>query len=98
MWEHTAVNGTLNVNDTYMIYDTMTGQRSQNSGNATILKGNRSVTIPHMLIGTPRIVIITGTDSETAGAYVSARNLTDITITVPNPVTVDSEIDWQAQV
>jgi cyanate permease len=51
-----------------------------------------------MLIGTPRIVIVTGTDSETAGAYVSARNAIDITITVPNPVTADREVDWQAQV
>jgi hypothetical protein len=54
--------------------------------------------VPHSLIGTPRIVVVTGRDSETAYAYVSDRNATHITITVPNPVTADREVDWYAEV
>lgn len=98
MWENTSISGTLNENDKYIIFNTKTGQGSQNSGTATIQSGNTSVTVPHSLIETPRIVIVTGRDSETAYAYVSDRNATHIIITVPNPVTVDREVDWYMEV
>jgi hypothetical protein len=98
MWENDTFSGTLNENDEYAIFNTKTGQRSQNSGTAIIPGGETSVTVPHSLIGTPKIVIVTGRNNETACAYVSDRNATHIVITVPNPVTADREFDWYAEV
>jgi hypothetical protein len=98
MWENTTIYGKLNADDKYTIFNTKNGERSQNSGTATIPSGTTSITIKHSLIGTPKIVVVTGRDSETADAYISARNETHITITVPNPVTADREIDWYAEV
>jgi hypothetical protein len=98
MWENTTISGKLNADDKYAIFNTKNGERSQNSGTATIPSGTRSITITHSLIGTPKIVVVTGRDGETADAYISARNETHITITVPNQVTADREIDWYAEV
>jgi hypothetical protein len=98
MWEDVTFSGTLNEDDKYDIFNTKTGQRSQNSGTAIIRAGETSVTVPHSLIWIPRIVVVTGRDSETAYAYVSDRNATHITITVPNPVAADREVDWYAEV
>ena len=98
MWENTTFSGTLNANDEYDIYNTKNGERSQNSGTATIHAGETSVTVPHSLIWIPRIVVVTGRHSETACAYVTYRNETHITITVPTPVTADREIDWYAEI
>ncbi|MGQ9530542.1 MAG: hypothetical protein ACUVQX_03150 [Candidatus Bathycorpusculaceae bacterium] len=98
MWENTTISGTLNPNDRYVIFNTKTGEKSQNSGTATIQSGTTNITIQHWLIGTPKIVMVTGRDSETANAYVSARNATHITITVPTSVTADKEVDWYAEV
>jgi hypothetical protein len=99
MWENnTSIEGTLSVNDKYIIVNTNTSKRSQNSGTATISAGETSVTVAHSLLWIPRIVVVTGRGNETACAYVSARNETNITITVPNPVTVDREIDWYAEI
>lgn len=97
MWENTTVSGDLNVNDTYAIVNTKNGQKSQNSGTAIISAGDTNVTVPHWLIGTPRVVTVTGVDSETAGAYISARSETTITIAVPKPVTANRETDWYAE-
>jgi hypothetical protein len=98
MWENTTISGTLNAEDKYDIYNTKTGERSQNSGTATIKAGETSVTVAHSLLWIPRIVVVTGRDNETACAYVSYRNATHITITVSNPVTADREIDWYAEI
>jgi hypothetical protein len=99
MWENnTGISGTPNVNDKYDIFNTNTSKRSQNSGTATIKLGETSVTVAHSLLWIPRIVVVTGRDNETACAYVSYRNETHITITVPNPVTADREIDWHAEI
>jgi hypothetical protein len=99
MWENnTGISGTPNVNDKYDIFDTNTSKRSQNSGTAIIQAGETSVTVAHSLLWIPRIVVVTGRDNETACAYVSYRNATHITITVPNPVTADREVDWYAEI
>ncbi|MGC8895628.1 MAG: right-handed parallel beta-helix repeat-containing protein [Candidatus Bathyarchaeia archaeon] len=99
MWENnTSIKGTPSVNDKYIIVNTNNSKRSQNSGTATIPSRNTSVTIPHSLIWVPKIVVVTGRDNETACAYVSYRNETHITITVPNPVTADREVDWYAEI
>lgn len=82
---------------TRMIVNT-NGQRSQNSGTVTIPLGNTNVTVVHSLIGTPKIVIVTGKDLAAAGAYVSARNSTHITIAIPHAAVVDAELDWYAEV
>ncbi len=47
MWENTTFSGTLNANDQYKIFNTKTGQKSQNSGTAIISSGNTSVTVAH---------------------------------------------------
>jgi hypothetical protein len=86
------------VNDKYDIFNTNTSKRSQNSGTATIKLGETSVTVAHSLLWIPRTVVVTGRNNETAYAYVSYRNETHITITVPNPVTADREIDWYAEI
>ncbi|MBS7649081.1 hypothetical protein KEJ17_05500, partial [Candidatus Bathyarchaeota archaeon] len=98
MWENTTISGTLNANDKYDIYNTKNGKRSQNSGTAIIYAGETNVTVAHSLIWIPKIVVVTGKDSETANAYVSARNETHITIIVLAPVTADREVDWYAEI
>ena len=101
MFENTTIIGTLNEADDYQILNTidkpLDGHRTRNSGNATIPNGSRTVVVDHGLVRTPRIVIVTGINSETVGAYVSARNETTFTVTVPNNITVDTEIDWFAE-
>jgi len=69
----------------------------ENSGTATIAINTTSVTVPHGLSGTPKIAIVTGRHSETADAYVSARDGTNITITVPTAVTADRVVDWYVE-
>jgi len=69
----------------------------ENSGTATIPDGQSSVTFAHGLAGTPTIVVLGATHSEVADAYVSAKDATDITITVPNAVSADREINWYAE-
>ncbi|MEM3697380.1 MAG: hypothetical protein QXQ94_07765 [Candidatus Bathyarchaeia archaeon] len=97
-WEKTTISGKLNANDKYDIYNTKNGERSQNSGTAIIPAGETSVTVPHSLIWIPKIVVVTGRDRETTCTYVSTRNETHITITVPTPVTADREVDWYAEI
>ena len=98
MWENTTISGALNVHDTYMIVNTKNGQRSQNSGTATIPSGSTNVTVAHSLIGTPKIVIATGRNEAAADAYVSSRNATHIIIAIPHAANADVEVDWYAEV
>jgi len=70
---------------------------TKNSGIATILSGGTNVTVAHGLAGTPRIAIVTGRHGETSDAYVSARDDTNITITVPAAVTADRIVDWYVE-
>lgn len=67
------------------------------SGTATIPSGSSSVTVQHGLPATPRVVVVTGRHSETASAFVSARDASTITISVPAPVTADRAVDWYAE-
>jgi len=71
--------------------------RYKNSGTATIASGDTSVTFAHGLAGTPTIVTLGATHSEVADAYVSAKDATNITITVPNAVSADRDISWYAE-
>jgi len=73
------------------------GYATENSGIATIPSGQTSVTFTHGLAGTPTIVVLGATHSEVADAYVSAKDATNITITVPNAVSADREISWYAE-
>ncbi|MGB9853799.1 MAG: hypothetical protein ACPLRY_03210 [Candidatus Bathyarchaeales archaeon] len=98
MWEDTTISGALNAHDKYVIVNTKNGQRSQNSGTTTIPSGSTNVTVAHSLIGAPKIVMVTGRDVAAAGAYVSARNATHITIAIPSISAVDVELDWYAEV
>ena len=70
---------------------------TENSGTATIPSGQTSVTVNHGLAGTPTVVIITGSTSDTADAYVSAKTSTTFTITVPSPVGGDRTVYWYAE-
>jgi len=101
MFENTTIIGTLNEADDYQILNTIDkpfdGHRTQNSGNVTIPGGSQTYVVDHKLVRTPRTVIVTGTNSETAGAYVSARDETTFTITVPNNGNAGGEIDWYAE-
>jgi len=69
---------------------------TENSGTATIANGNTSVTFAHGLAGTPTVVVLGATHSEVADAIWSA-DATNITITVPNPVSADRDISWYAE-
>ncbi|MDH7478202.1 MAG: hypothetical protein QHH17_07470 [Candidatus Bathyarchaeota archaeon] len=61
MWENnTSIKGTPNPSDKYIIVNTNTSKKSQNSGTAIIHAGETSVTVPHSLIWIPRIVVVTG--------------------------------------
>jgi hypothetical protein len=72
------------------------GYVTENSGTATILSGNTSVTFAHGLAGTPTVVTLGATHAEVADAIWSA-DATNITITVPNPVTANRNISWYAE-
>jgi len=74
------------------------GYTTENSGTATIASGNTSVTVAHGLASEPSFVILTGTHSEVKDAYVSAKDSTNITITVDSAVTADRDIYWYAEV
>jgi len=73
------------------------GYITENGGTATIPNGQTSVTFAHGLAGTPTIVVLGAKHSEVADAYVSAKDATNITITVPNAVSADREISWYAE-
>ncbi|MCS7115635.1 MAG: hypothetical protein RMJ15_06325 [Nitrososphaerota archaeon] len=98
MWEDTTIAGMLNPDDTYMIINTKNGQKSRNSGTATISAGSTSVTLVHSLVSVPRTVVVTGRSEAAAGVYVSFRNATHITIALTHAVPVDVEVDWNAEV
>jgi len=72
------------------------GFTTENSGTATILSGNASVTFAHGLAGTPTLVVLGATHSEVADAVWSA-DATNITITVPSAVTANRDISWYAE-
>jgi len=69
----------------------------RNTGVATITSGNTYTVVTHGLEATPRRVFLDPQHAETAGAYVSARDMTTFTITVPSPVTADRQIAWSAE-
>jgi parallel beta-helix repeat protein len=73
------------------------GYVTENSGTATIPSGQTSVTVNHGLAGTPTLIIVTGTTSDTADAYVSAKTSTTFTITVPSPVSGNRIVYWYAK-
>lgn len=98
MWENTTIAGALNPDDTYMIVNTLNGQKSRNSGTATIPAGSTNVTVAHSLIGVPKNVVLTGRSEAAAGAYVCFRNATHITIAVTHAAPMDVEVDWNAEV
>ena len=68
-----------------------------NSGTATILSGQTSVTFAHGLAGIPTIVTLGATHAEVADAIWSADG-TNITITVPSAVTANRNISWYTEV
>jgi len=72
------------------------GYVTENSGTATILSGQSSVTFAHGLAGTPTIVTLGATHAEVADAIWSA-DPTNITITVPSNVTANRNISWYAE-
>jgi parallel beta-helix repeat protein len=74
------------------------GYVTENQGSATIPAGSSSVTVPHGLAKTPAIVTLGPRASQVSGAYVSSRDATNITISVPAAVGAGASIDWYAQV
>jgi len=73
------------------------GYVTEKSGTATIPSGQTSVTVNHGLASTPTTVVVTGSTSDTADAYVSAKTSTTFTITVPGPVGGDRTVYWYAE-
>ena len=69
---------------------------NENWGTAKILNGTASISVPHRLVGTPTVVVVTGRDIETDRVRCSARDGTNITLSVPADVTADSVVDWHA--
>ena len=69
---------------------------TENSGTATILSGNTSVTFAHGLAGTPTLVTLGATHAEVADAIWSADAI-NITITVPSAVSANRNISWSAE-
>jgi len=74
------------------------GYISENARTATIASGTSSVVVAHGLAETPTVVVVTGRHPETSNAVVTARDDTNITITVGANVTADREVDWYAKV
>ncbi len=70
--------------------------RFRNRGKATIPAGQTSVTVAHGLEWRPTLVHLTPYHQETAQAYISDRNASTFTISVPAAVTADREIAWEA--
>jgi len=73
------------------------GYPTENSGIATIPAGETSVTVAHGLVATPSKVIVTPRGNIGA-VWVSARNATDITINCETAPTIDTIVDWYAEV
>lgn len=73
--------------------DHVHGVENIRSFTATILSGNTSVTVAHGLFNTPSYVQLTGQHAEVAAAVCTARDTTNITITVPSAVTADRLVD-----
>lgn len=63
-------------------------------GTATITSGGTNATVAHSLGAAPSQVLVTGRHAETADAVITARTTTNFTITVPNAVTADRQVDW----
>ena len=77
------------------------GARTENSGEATIPSGQSTVTFNHNIEGVAAdgsnlIVLLGPKHSEVSDAVWSAND-TQITITVPNPVSADRKISWSAR-
>jgi len=69
---------------------------TKNSGTATIPAGSTSVTVPHGLAGTPRVVKATPR-ANIGAVWVSARDATNITIDCEVAPVVDTVVDWEAE-
>jgi parallel beta-helix repeat protein len=74
------------------------GYTTENQGSATIPAGSTSVTVPHGLAKAPSVVTLGPRASQVSSAYVSSRDATNITISVPSAVGSSAAIDWYAQV
>lgn len=83
--------------DATIIRGIIANKLAKNRGTATIAKDKTSVEVAHGLVGTPKTVIVTGRHGETSDAIVSARDATNITITVPSAVTADRVVDWYVE-
>jgi len=70
---------------------------TENSGTATIPSGQNITIVNHGLAATPTMVIVTGTTSDTADAYVLAVTSTVFTIAVPSPVGGNRTVYWYAE-
>ncbi|MDQ1281000.1 MAG: Pectate lyase 3 protein [Thermoproteota archaeon] len=73
-------------------------RKTINSGQATILKGQSSVTVLHNLFGAPRIVEVTGTDSDVANLYVTNINATAFIIHSASAVGGNRTILWDGKI
>lgn len=93
-------NGGVNIDgltsdDIY--YGNQGGPPNQSSGTAIIANGKSSVTVTHGLESTPTVVTLGAAHAEVTDAIWSA-DATNITITVPAPVTADRRISWRADI
>jgi parallel beta-helix repeat protein len=73
------------------------GYVTENSGIATILSGQTSVTVAHGLVATPSKVVVTPRGN-IGSVWVSARNATNITISCSSAPTTNTMVDWYAEV
>jgi hypothetical protein len=72
-------------------------KRCENSGTATILSGQTSVTVTHDLYSTPSRVIVTPRGN-VGSVWVSARDATSFTINCSTAPGADTVVDWWASV
>jgi parallel beta-helix repeat protein len=73
------------------------GYITENSGTATIPANSTSVTVAHGLSATPSKVVVTPRGN-IGSVWVSARDATNITINCSTAPTVDTIVDWYAEV
>lgn len=66
-------------------------------GTATILNGWATVYVTHNLQLTPTLVKLTGKHSEVSAPYVTAVDVTGISIAVAAPVTANRDLYWYAE-
>lgn len=82
-------------------FETLEGARAngafQNRGTALILNGATTSVVTHGCAFTPAQIWLGHEHAETTGAYVSAKNSTTFTITVPSAVTGQRSVHWQAE-